>query len=418
MHDTRTESPAGLPEFSRYRPRRGHPDWPRLAAEAQEIAGRVLPGLEAPRGGPAELRRKARAYGTALRNFVVNRRLAKAGREDLRPLYFIWTLLRTCNFACTYCDDHQGSRYPDLPNAGVLDPAAGLRLLEVMRTGTPAVYFAGGEPTLRKDLPALTRRARDLAFHPILINTNGSRVHRLLEQPDWRTWLADTDIVIVSVDSLDLAELRTMWGHPKPGVVLRNLLFLRHLSGPMRFKLMVNTVIQPGRTHLAREVLDLADDLGIWFCPVPMNEGPVMAGALRDDPDYRALADLIVERKRQGRRISGSTRMNRRLLDGAPLDCRNTLKPHVDFDGQLFWPCKASVNVAPERIDVLDFDSVDALYEHARERTDPTGFHGPAPEQCGGDCNWAQNYSTDAYAHGLTRPSTLLGEVAGFLRSA
>ena len=38
-----------------------------------------------------------------------------------------------------------------------------VRLLEVMRTGTPAVYFAGGEPTLRADLPALTRRARDLA---------------------------------------------------------------------------------------------------------------------------------------------------------------------------------------------------------------------------------------------------------------
>jgi hypothetical protein len=176
-------------------------------------------------------------------------------------------------------------------------------------------------------------------------------------------------------------------------------------------------VIQPGAVHHARDVLDLADDLGIWFCPVPMNVGPRVEGALLEDPGYRELAAEILERKRRGARISGSLRMNRRLLGAEPLECLNTLKPHVDFDGHLFWPCKASVHVPPERVDVLQFDDVDALYAHATRRVDPTRFHGPARNQCGAECCWAQNYTTDAYAHGLRRPLSLLGEVADFLRA-
>jgi hypothetical protein len=96
--------------------------------------------------------------------------------------------------------------------------------------------------------------------------------------------------------------------------------------------------------------------------------------------------------------------------------CRNTLKPHVDYDGHLFWPCKASVNVEPRRIDVLRFENVDALYRFAAEQIDPKGFHGAGPQQCGASCNWAQNYSTDEYVHGLEHPWSLVRDVAEFVR--
>ena len=58
---------------------------------------------------------------------------------------------------------------------------------------------------------------------------------------------------------------------------------------------------------------------------------------------------------------------------------------------------------------------IDAMYEAGRQLIDPTGFPGPGPEQCGASCNWAQNYSTDAYVHGLRHPARLLGDVVGFL---
>jgi len=396
--------------------RRGAPDLRRLADEAHALAARVRPDLEGPRRGRAEYRRRARAFATVARSYAHNRRLDRDGREDLRPLYFIWTLLRSCNFTCAYCDDHRGRKYPELPNDGVLSTQQGIRLLEVMRTGTPSVYFAGGEPTLRKDLPELTRAARDLDYYPILINTNGSAVDRLLAKPSHRAWLADTDVVIVSLDALDLGVLERMWVYRRPEEVIRNLFLLSDLAQEMRVKLMVNCVIQPGMVRHAREVFELTQRLGVWFCPVPMNVGPTIERRLLEDPEYLEFSEQLLDEKRAGARITGSPRMNRRLLRAEALHCRNSLKPHVDYDGRLVWPCKAAVNVPPEYVNVLDFDDVHSLYAHASSLIDPTRFHGPARNQCGADCNWAQNYSTDAYAHGLRHPTSLLGEIGELLR--
>jgi len=237
-----------------------------------------------------------------------------------------------------------------------------------------------------------------------------------LRQERWRGWLADMDVIIISLDALDLKALEQMWVYRKPAQVLQNLLLLRELSEPLGFKLMVNTVIQPGQIEHARDVLDLVNDLGIWLCPVPLNNGPRIEHGLLDDPEYRALAELILQRQREGYPISGSARINSRLLNSEPLECRNTLKPHIDFDGKLIWPCKACINVEPEGIDVLKFDNVEQLYDHACGVIDPTRFHGPAKNQCGANCNWAQNYTTDAYAYGLRHPTSILGEVATFLR--
>ncbi|NOY91467.1 MAG: radical SAM protein [Deltaproteobacteria bacterium] len=414
LNRARTEStPGTLCEFERYRPRPGDPDWPRLAAEAREQAARLRPTLASP-DKRRDARRRAQSFATASRNYLENRRLHRAGREDLRPLYFIWTLLRRCNFTCSYCCDHTGQKYPELPEEHRLTTQEGRELLRVMRTRTPSVYFAGGEPTLRKDLPELTEEASRLGYYPIVVNTNGSAIDRLLRKSAWRSWLAQTDMVVVSLDGLNLEELSRVWEYDRPEDVLRNLLLLRELADEMRVKLMVNCVIRPGHIAEARAVLDLANDLGIWFCPVPQNVGPRVHGALHESADYQALVETILERKREGLRVTGSLRLLERLLRSEPLTCRNTLKPHIDYDGSLVWPCKSSVNVAPERLRVLDHADVDALYAAASELVDPTRFKGPAKNQCGADCNWAQNYSTDAYRHGLEHPLSLLRETIEF----
>jgi MoaA/NifB/PqqE/SkfB family radical SAM enzyme len=400
--------------FKLYRQKPSHPEWRVLHAEANDLAVRFRSTMEPPRTARADLGRKARSVRTLAQNWRINRRLAREGREDLRPFMLLWTALRTCNFTCTYCDDHRGNKYPDLSNKGVLNTEQATELLRVMRTRASAMYFAGGEPTLRKDLPELTRAARDLAYYPIIVNTNGSILHRLFEQDRWKTWLADIDQIIVSVDSLDLMQLRSMWVTKQPQDVLRNLLMLRELADGFQFKLMVNVVIQPDTIDEASDVIDFVNDLGIWLNAVPVNTGPVVDGRLHTIPEYRALATKILQRKAAGYRVVGSMRLNRRLLFSEDLTCRNTLKPHVDFDGRLVWPCKATKNVEPEYINVLDFDHVDDLYDHASARISPTGFHGPALNQCGGNCNWAQNYSTDAYAHGLRRPISVLREVVEF----
>ena len=404
-----------LPEFRRYRPTEDHPRWSTLAAEARELARDLLPRLTLPQRGSGSWRRRIAAHATAANNYRINRRRHRARRWDLLPLYFIWTVHRACNFRCEYCDDHRGRRYPDLPGEGTLSTAEGEALLRVMRSRTPSVYFAGGEPTLRADLPRLTRTAVDLSYFPIVVNTNGSVVHSQLRDPAWRTWLADLDILVVSLDSLDVEAAGDLWVHDRPDDVYRNLLLLRELSRPLGFKLMVNTLLRPGRLDEAADVLDLANDLGICLCPVPMNAGPRVHEALARDPGYPRLTETILDRKRAGYPIAGSMRMNRRLLGSAPKTCRNTLKPHIDHDGCLVWPCKSSMNVSPVKVRVLDFPDVDALYAHAATLVEPTQFHGPASNQCGAECNWAQNYTTDTYAYGLEHPLSLVADIAEFV---
>lgn len=390
------------------------PDLAKLSGEARTLAARLRPSLAPPEPRLSHARRVAASVSTAALGYVENRRRARAGREDLLPLYFIWTTHRACNFLCTYCDDHRGARYPELPEEGTLDTASGLRLLEVMRTRASSVYFAGGEPTLRKDLPELAAHARALDYYPIVINTNGSAIDRLLAMRAFSTFLRDIDTIVVSLDGLDLSWLSRTWGTKHPEDVLRNLHLLAELAEEYRVKLMVNCVVQPGAIQHARDVLDFARDLGVWFTLVPMNTGAAIDARLADDPEYRAFAELVLARKAEGQKITGSLRMNRRLLFSEPLDCRNTLKPHVDHDGALYWPCKASVAVEPARVPVLDYADVDSLWRACTEKIDPTRF----AERCGGSCNWAQNYSTDAYANGLLHPLSLLGEVAGFLGRA
>jgi len=49
-------------------------------------------------------------------------------------------------------------------------------LAEAHDRGVRTAWFGGGEPTLRDDLPQLVRRARDLGFDDVVIQTNGLRL--------------------------------------------------------------------------------------------------------------------------------------------------------------------------------------------------------------------------------------------------
>lgn len=147
-------------------------------------------------------------------NDPINRRLAKAGHEDLQPLYFTWSTLRICHFTYTYCADHQARSYPEPFNKGVLDTeraSGGARSCGPGRRRSTSVYFAGGEPTVRKDLPGLSRHAVEHGYGLLIVNTNGSPVARNLKQPNWRTRLADPDIIVVSLEAFDLGIPTDMW---------------------------------------------------------------------------------------------------------------------------------------------------------------------------------------------------------------
>ena len=73
-----------------------------------------------------------------------------------------------CNLACDYCTITPAMRRRALSTADVMRA-----LGEGRRRGYDAVSFTGGEPTIRKDLVALVRAAREAGYRDVKLQTNG-----------------------------------------------------------------------------------------------------------------------------------------------------------------------------------------------------------------------------------------------------
>ncbi len=81
-----------------------------------------------------------------------------------------------CNLTCPVC-------FANAAAAGyVYEPTKEqiFEMLENLRSNEPvpppALQFSGGEPTIRQDLPDLARKAKEVGFHHVEVNTNGLRL--------------------------------------------------------------------------------------------------------------------------------------------------------------------------------------------------------------------------------------------------
>lgn len=93
-----------------------------------------------------------------------------------------------CDLRCPVCFAASG------PAAGPDPDLAGLeRLLgrTFARAGNCPLQLSGGEPTLRDDLPLIVRRAHEIGFDHVQVNTNGLRLGR---DPEFARALADAGV--------------------------------------------------------------------------------------------------------------------------------------------------------------------------------------------------------------------------------
>ncbi|HOL17630.1 MAG TPA: radical SAM protein [Bacillota bacterium] len=415
---------AAFPPFKLYRPQGDHPDWETLKHEALELAAAI--GCNLDRSSSFLQRsllgeRKRAGIAKMLQSFRTNKRRMDRGRHNFVPLFYIWTMTNRCNFDCTYCSDHRGSTYPERYRLGFreeLTTEQGRRLIKTMR-GATAIYFCGGEPTLRRDLPELLDYSTGLNMFN-MINTNGSLIGDLLLKPEYRDFLRQMDVIIVSLDALSVERLAGIYrvGRKVAQKTLRNLLALKALQKQFPFKLVANTVITRENIAEVYHVLDWCCDLGITFSPVSANINHHPDRALLHRPDYRNLVDVILERAAAGFPMIASRNALNRLLQASGFSCYPSVFDHIDCDGRMFWPCKAFREAV--MVNVLDYENVHDLHRAAAELVAPENFHGSGPGQCGGSCAWMQNCVTDMYARGLSRGlfrSGLIQEIRGLLRS-
>jgi len=81
-----------------------------------------------------------------------------------------------CNLKCPVC-------FANAAAAGYVYEPSKEQIFEMMKNlrnnkpvPPPALQFSGGEPTIRKDLPELIKKAKELGFHHVEVNTNGIRL--------------------------------------------------------------------------------------------------------------------------------------------------------------------------------------------------------------------------------------------------
>ena len=157
-------------------------------------------------------------------------RLAHYLREILKPTpvrlarrptgpVVIWNLIRRCNLACKHCYSISG----DVDFPGELTTADVLHVMDDLKAfGVPVLILSGGEPLMRRDIFAISARAKGLGFY-VGLSTNGTLIDDALAD---RIRDVGFDYVGVSLDGIGATHDRF---RGKPGAYAAALAGLRRL---------------------------------------------------------------------------------------------------------------------------------------------------------------------------------------------
>jgi len=303
-------------------------------------------------------------------NYLRNLPAALTGRQPARPLFFSWYVTHRCALACGYCSDGEGRPFKELRSAELSLPEAE-RLLTLLRREADTLDLTGGEPLIREDLEGLLGIARRLGFR-IALNTKG------IGLPDRPELLRLTDVLALSVDSLDPTRLSGIIGRP-PEVarqVLAALDFALAERKRLKVRLVLAAVAMPGNLDDVEQVVDLAERHGLGLHVSPQNVGTDVHPDLRGNPRWARLAQRLVEAKARGVDVLGVPEYLRGIRDMARYRCMPFLMPTLRPDGRACYPC---LDFVKAEVDVLASGSWSAALAQARAQA------GPVPD-CGDRC--------------------------------
>lgn len=140
----------------------------------------------------------------------------------------------------------------------------------VMRSGGPyPLQLSGGEPTVRDDLPEIVRRAKELGFEHVQINTNGLRI---AQDPDYLSQLKDSgaDLIYLQLDGISDEVYMKIRGRRLKDIKRKALENCAELGIGVQ---LVPVIIRGVNDHELGGIVDLAKEFmpavrGIHFQPV------------------------------------------------------------------------------------------------------------------------------------------------------
>jgi MoaA/NifB/PqqE/SkfB family radical SAM enzyme len=204
-------------------------------------------------------------------------------------------LLNRCNQACPMCAVHGGPdvqlTLPDLERTFDALVGGGIRVIEL----------SGGEPFLRRDLPAVVAalEARDLLYS---FNTNGTAI----DDAGLRALAAGGGLlqVALSLDSLDRERYRLLRGRDLLPQALGGLAQLEAALHGTTLKLNM-ALSRHNRAEVA-DLLAFAKGRGLFLSVFPVNQGP---GVHRSDGG--AFQDTAAEREEMAATFDRLARLRR-----------------------------------------------------------------------------------------------------------
>jgi len=195
------------------------------------------------------------------------------------PCICLLDVTNRCNLACPICFANASSK------GYVVEPSFDdmVYIMKHFRSMKPQpavmLQFAGGEPSLRDDLPDIIRMGKELGFIEVMISTNGIRMGKSIDLcREYKE--AGLDAVYLQFDATDDPEtwkkVRGVNLWPLKKKVFENCAKVNRESGPGHLTIMLVPVIAKGvNDHQVGAILDYAKDHnevvgGVVFQPVSL----------------------------------------------------------------------------------------------------------------------------------------------------
>lgn len=292
----------------------------------------------------------------------------------LKPYFATYYVTFRCNLSCSFCDDGNLAKYPNIP-CQEMDTEHAKRMLGILIKDCPSIYFTGGEPTIRPDIVELCRFSQDIGFQPVSLNTNGSLLHKC------ENILDHIDQLVVSLNTLDLDKYSKMVGVKKMVTeqIHANIASYAKQQKERSFNMTLNCVVNEETIHDTPALMDFCFDHNVSFSLVPRITENYPDEGLKNNPKWEWLVDYVLKQKKKGRRVFNSEFFLHSVRKFANFDCCPTLVPHIYPTGQLLYPCQKIQNI---KCNINEIGSYRKAVNWAKEQS------GPVPK-CDNRCHLA-----------------------------
>ena len=308
-----------------------------------------------------------------------NVRIRKSTRV-IDPISAIFYITHRCNLECHYCTQ----KSPDVTSEE-LSTAKTIELLRRIRTELSSLYVTGGEPLVRPDVAEVLQAAHGMGYS-IILHTNGTLLDRREEVLD------SIHSLVISLDSMNESRFDRITKSPAGTTrhILENIVRYGRQMRQSRRPMTINCVINSDTVDDVYDVMEFCREYDFVFSCCTALNNDVTQYSLLDNPKYMALADHIVQSKREKRlRINGSAESLEYTLKLKKFNCYPTLFARVYPNGDVFYPCVPLKTVGGN---LFETPSVKEIFARARKKL------GDVPD-CRRRCHLYSNITSHLYVH-------------------